>query len=309
MSDALIFIAILTALAIGFYLGAWRDKFHTLWRNAVRGKWPSIQDDSSSTNDALVNSLIQLFELKSDEAIESYIGSVDVNDRTLEIHLALGSILRRRGEYERAVRIHQHLLERPTLSAKQFRQVQMELAVDYLRSGILDRAEQLLNDFANHHSRDKNELHTALKWLIELYQDTHDWKKAIDTADRLTENKFSQSADIWRHYQSQYCCELALENLTDDFGFEQWLKNAVEYDKRNARAYYIKASRLYDLGDWSGVVDSAGQLILYAPQYCSEVLPLASEAYSKLGTLSEFYILLSDVYKKRPDLFVLRVSC
>ena len=84
-----------------------------------------------------------LLNEQPDKAIESFIEVVKVDPETVELHFALGSLFRRRGEYERAIRMHQNLIERPDLGAEQKTAALFELAQDYLKAGILDRAEEL----------------------------------------------------------------------------------------------------------------------------------------------------------------------
>ena len=116
-----------------------------------------------------------------DKAIDAFIEVVKLDPETIELHQALGNLFRRRGEFDRAVRIHTHLLNRADLPARQRSQALDELGQDYLKAGLLDRAEdafvQLLED--RHHRFD------ALRALVRIYQTEREWLKAVDCARQL----------------------------------------------------------------------------------------------------------------------------
>src|SRR5580765_5801883 len=121
-----------------------------------------------------------LLNEQPDKAIEAFIEVVKVEPQTIELHFALGSLFRRRGEVERAIRMHQNLVERADLPQQQKLDALFELAQDYLKAGLLDRAEEL---FAKLKGTSHEE--AALKYLLEIYEQEKDWQKAIDTAQRL----------------------------------------------------------------------------------------------------------------------------
>src|SRR5919201_5081419 len=111
-----------------------------------------------------------LLNEQPDKAIEAFIEVVKVDPQTVELHFALGSLFRRRGEIERAIRMHQNLVERPDLGEEQKRVELYELAQDYLKAGLLDRAEELfLKLDGTPHAE------SALKFLLEIYQQEKDW--------------------------------------------------------------------------------------------------------------------------------------
>nr|VFK19465.1 MAG: Lipopolysaccharide biosynthesis regulator YciM, contains six TPR domains and a predicted metal-binding C-terminal domain [Candidatus Kentron sp. LPFa]VFK33844.1 MAG: Lipopolysaccharide biosynthesis regulator YciM, contains six TPR domains and a predicted metal-binding C-terminal domain [Candidatus Kentron sp. LPFa] len=133
-----------------------------------------------------------------DRAIEAFIKVLEVEDETAETHLALGNLYRRRGEMERAIRIHQHLIDRSTLNSKQRIEALLALGQDYLSAGLLDRAEDLFQDLV------KNRHHTvqALRRLMEIYEQEKDWDKAIDSARKLEKITGNRLRAVIAHY---YC--------------------------------------------------------------------------------------------------------
>ena len=127
---------------------------------------PSIQLGSTSEIPIdYIKGLNYLLNEQPDKAIDVFIQMLDVNSETVETHLALGSLFRRRGEVDRAIRIHQNLIARPTLTAEQRMQALNELGQDYMRAGLLDRAEALFNELIESGPHTINALHQ----LMDIY--------------------------------------------------------------------------------------------------------------------------------------------
>ena len=121
-----------------------------------------------------------LLNEQPDKAIEAFIEVVKVDPQTIELHFALGSLFRRRGEVERAIRMHQNLAGRADLGAEQKTMALFELAQDFLKAGLLDRAEELFLKLENTHYAE-----AALNFLLEIYEQEKDWQKAIVIAEKL----------------------------------------------------------------------------------------------------------------------------
>ena len=132
-----------------------------------------------------------LLNEQPDKAIESFIEVVKVDPETVELHFALGSLFRRRGEYDRAIRMHQNLVERPNLGAEQKLAAMFALAQDYLKAGILDRAEALF-------ARLEEGPHAAEArgFLLDIFQQEKDWERAIDMARRLQRDSGESRARV-----------------------------------------------------------------------------------------------------------------
>ena len=142
-----------------------------------------------------------LLNEQPDKAIELFLQIAEPDSDTLETQLALGNLFRRRGEVDRAIRLHQNLFTRPLLSAEQRSLALVELGEDYLRAGLLDRAEALYKDLLQVDGQEA----IALRQLIEIYQQEQDWDSAIAAAERLCESgDCSNTALI-----AQFRCELA----------------------------------------------------------------------------------------------------
>ena len=122
-----------------------------------------------------------LLNEQSDKAVEVFTRALEVDSDTVETHLALGNLYRRRGEVDRAIRIHQSLISRESLRAEERSEAALELGHDYLRAGLLDRAESLFKELVDSDSY----VDRALSRLVDIYEQERDWGRAIRTARRL----------------------------------------------------------------------------------------------------------------------------
>ncbi|KAB2842640.1 MAG: lipopolysaccharide assembly protein LapB [Burkholderiales bacterium] len=147
-----------------------------------------------------------LLNEQPDKAIEAFIEVVKVEPQTIDLHFALGSLFRRQGEIERAIRMHQSLLERPDLPANKRPAVVYELAQDFHRAGLLDRAEELFSRLAG-----TDYEHPSLTHLLQIYEQEKDWNKAIGTCKRME----ALSRQPYSKEIAQYCCELAAGALAE----------------------------------------------------------------------------------------------
>lgn len=177
-----------------------------------------------------------LLNEQPDKALEVFIDLVDVDTETVETHLVLGNMFRRRGEVDRAIRIHQNLIARPTLEVVDKSTALLELAKDYLKAGLLDRAETLLKDVINIGIQTDE----AYPLLLGLYEQEKEWSLAIETTKKLEKVKGRKMNHITAHY---YCelSEATLKNSANEEGdsqksAKQLAKKALSHDKNCARA-------------------------------------------------------------------------
>lgn len=171
------------------------------WMLGRRGSERSSGARVSELSTSYFRGLNYLLNEQQDKAIEVFLKLAEINRDTVETHLALGNLFRRRGEVDRAIRVHQHLIARPNLSQEEKTVALLELGEDYMRAGLLDRAETLFTDLVAMDALAPS----ALKHLIAIYQHERDWNKAIEHARRLEQlTGESQGATI-----AQFYCELA----------------------------------------------------------------------------------------------------
>ena len=140
-----------------------------------------------------------------DRAIEVFIKVLEIDQETAETQLALGNLYRRRGEVDRAIRLHQNLVARPALTDDLRLEAHLELAQDYLSAGVLDRAEDIYRDLVGA----KAHRVQALRHLLDIYEQEKDWEQARNTARELAEATGTEQGAVI----SQYLCEGALQAL------------------------------------------------------------------------------------------------
>lgn len=155
--------------------------------------------DSISTN--YFRGLNYLLNEQPDKAIEVFLKLAEINTDTVETHLAIGNLFRRRGEVDKAIRFHRHIISRSNLGEQHRFQALLELGEDYMRAGLLDRAEKLFSDMA----ADGRHSDLAVRNLLSIYQQEKDWKNAIIQARRLGQLRDESSAPLI----AQFHCELA----------------------------------------------------------------------------------------------------
>lgn len=195
------FLLLLVAVLCGFVMGIYQRKS------------TSSKDDDSTfqSTPKLLQGFTYLLRDEADVELDEFISGLDVNSTTLETHLAVGNLFRRKGEVSRAIRIHQNLIARPGLPLVEQRLAQLELARDYAHAGLLDRAERLLLELYEdaHDDREK-----VAELLVEIYQDEREWQKAIDVVKDFGRGWFGRLAEPWATIQAHYFCELAEQAMS-----------------------------------------------------------------------------------------------
>ena len=183
------------------------------------------------------------FLLAGDEedAVDAFTEALAINEETLDTHIALGSVLRKRGEVDRAIRIHQNLLKRPQLTAVQLHQSHLELARDFIAAGLYDRAEQLLLDLA---AQSTDFSATAQRHLLEVYEAQRDWGAAVAIAEQLVTLAATGGPSAVGHGQpaqqlrGHYLCEQAESALAegDLQGAQSLYEEALRDEPQDLRA-------------------------------------------------------------------------
>jgi lipopolysaccharide biosynthesis regulator YciM len=228
---------------------------------------------------------------RTDEALELFVQMAKVDDDTLETHFALGHLFRRRGEFERAIRVHENLLARPTLSEAQRHQALFSLAEDYLGAGLFDRAEQLFSEL-----RDSSTLAAAaLDKLVGIYEREQEWQKAIDALRKLEMLRGSKSSQVAHYY-----CELAeaARAAGDRALAREYLRQTVRSESGALRGALIRAALAQEDQDYSQAIALYEQIISTDHHFITEVLPALLECYRTAGRLGEFDAYLDELVAK-----------
>jgi len=242
-----------------------------------------------------------LLNEQPDKAIEAFIEVVKVNPQTIELHFALGSLFRRRGEVERAIRMHQNLVERADLAPEQKLAALFELAQDYFKAGLLDRAEEL---FAKLDGTSYAE--QALRYLLEIYEQEKDWHKAIDTAGRL-------EAVTGRSHQKEianFCCELAINEMMHSRpdAARPHLAEALAHHRLCVRANMLLGDLEVAAGNAEAAIDAWKRIESQSPQFLALVAERIFNAFKQRGRVEEGINLLRGYLAKYPSLDLLNVA-
>ncbi|HEY7743026.1 MAG TPA: lipopolysaccharide assembly protein LapB [Burkholderiales bacterium] len=241
-----------------------------------------------------------LLNEQPDKAIEAFIEVVKVDPQTIELHFALGGLFRRRGEVERAIRMHQNLVERPDLAAEQKLAALYELAQDYFKAGLLDRAEELFLKLEGTSYTEQ-----ALKFLLEIYEQEKDWHKATGIAGKLeTVTGRSHQKEI-----ANFCCELALNEImhTRPEAARPHLAEALAHHRLCVRANLLLGDLEISAKRPQAAIEAWMRIESQSPQHLALVAERIFNAYKQLGKLEEGVNLLRGYLAKYPSLDLLNV--
>ena len=237
-----------------------------------------------------------LLNEQTDQALEHFLEMVRVDDKTIETHFALGSLFRRRGEVDRAIRIHQNIIARPDLAAEQRDQALFSLAKDYLHAGLLDRAEKLFVRL----SQGSRYQVQALESLCRIYEQEKEWQKAIDAGQQLeTLGGRSLALQIAHYY-----CELAEEGAAsnDYAAARRYVKKAQAGRPRTMRGALTRAHIARETDDHKTAIRLYHRIIDEHTYLISEALPEIVATYEKDGSMRGLDKALRSMLQKNPDM-------
>lgn len=218
-----------------------------------------------------------LLNEQQDQAIDAFIEAVQNDPDTSELHFALGNLFRRRGEYERAVRVHEHLLQRGDLPQPDRDRAQHALALDYLKAGLLDRAEVALHKLETTSYQEEARLA-----LLSIYERSRDWQHATEIASKLD----SAGHASFNSRQAHYLCEQAAALLAtgSSDGALQLLGQACNIAPASSRPWIEVATLQQQRGQSQAALDALRKLESAAPQ----ALPLAATLLVNIAQQAEF---------------------
>lgn len=259
--------------------------FFSLGWLAARVDLKQLLAESTALPAAYFKGLNFLITNQQDKAIEAFTEAVQANTDSLELHFALGSLFRKRGEVDRAIHLHLNLLEKMELEPQQKLAVTAELAQDYLKAGLLDRAEELFESLNDDRYRQP-----ALRALLEIYVREREWERAIKAATELER----LSGVPFRIEISHYYCEMAIKsklaNDTHTARFE--LDQALNANKNCVRANVL-------LGDMEAEADAHKEAIstwrrieFQQPEYLGLIAPKLLASFRAIKQTAEGLALL-----------------
>ena len=267
---------------------------------AARVDIKSLLSESRALPSSYFRGLNFLLNEQPDKAIESFLQVAKENPQTVELQFALGSLFRRRGEVDRAIRMHQDLMNREDLAPEQRREASLELSQDYFKAGLLDHAEDVLAKMAQLDSSPEVHRH-----LLDIYIAEKDWEKAIDTARKL-------EASAKRNYQKEianYWCELAttahVHGRHEEAGAH--LARALEANRKCVRANLLRGEWLAREGRHAEAIEAWKAIEQQDPAYFGLAAEGMVESFKALGQLGEGLTLLRGLQHRYPALDLLNV--
>jgi len=235
-----------------------------------------------------------------DEAIDTFIKALEVSGETVETHLALGALLRRRGKVDKAIKVHQALLARSGLEASLADAARLQLAKDYISGGLLDRAERLLKELAQGKSEGKWE---ALPLLVSIYQLEKEWHRAITcTKELLSHSAYRRSAE-WNARMVHYHCEIAEGLLVEGQLGEarQQLRRGGRFQRHHLRASLLTARLEHESGNCNGAIRECRRIAEHSPEFLPELVDVMAASYSELGRAGELIQVLDGFLDKEAN--------
>ncbi|ELY4337670.1 lipopolysaccharide assembly protein LapB [Cronobacter sakazakii] len=265
----LLFLLLPVAAAYGWYMGR---------RSAQQDK----EQEANRLSRDYVAGVNFLLSNQQDKAVDLFLEMLKEDTGTVEAHLTLGNLFRSRGEVDRAIRIHQSLMESASLTYDQRLLAVQQLGRDYMAAGLYDRAESMFNQLV-----DETDFRVgALQQLLQIYQATSDWQKAIDAAERLVKlGKEHQRVEIAHFY-----CELALQAMSNEDMDRAMslLKKGAAADRNSARVSIMMGRIFMARGDYAHAVEMLEKVISQDRELVSETLEMLQVCYQQLGKPDEW---------------------
>ena len=264
----ILFLLLPIAAAYGWYMGN---------RSAQQDK----QKQSNQISRQYVTGLNLLLSDQSDKAVDHFIELLQVDNETIDTHLALGNLFRSRGEVDRAIRIHQNLISRSGLTIDQKNIALQQLAKDYMASGFLDRAEKIFEQLVD----EPDHREGALQQLVAIYQQTREWNKAIHYASLLVKMGRKRMRTSIGHFW----CELAMQEKADgnhSLAIQNF-KRALSEDPKCVRASIALGKLYLDDEDYKNTIKYMEMVLDQDSDFISEVLPILADCYHHLDQEDE----------------------
>ena len=259
--------------------------FFALGWLAARIDIRQVVQESRALPRSYLTGLNFLLNEQPDKAIDAFVEAVRIDPQTVELHFALGSLFRRRGETDRAIRMHQLLVDREDISEEQRLQALGELGQDFLKAGLLDRAEAVFLKLRGTRADD-----VALRYLLEIYQQEKDWAKAIEVARALPDHE----SVMWRTEVANFHCELAASAMANSRYDEarSHLDAALEVNRRCVRASVLLGDLYAAQGRDGEALEAWKRIENQDPVYLALAAERVMDAYERLGKVEQGHQLL-----------------
>jgi lipopolysaccharide assembly protein B len=258
-------------------------------------QWRREQKDSPK---AYYKGLNLLLNEQQDKAIDAFIEAVQQDPDTSDLHFALGNLFRRRGEYERAVRVHEHLLHRADLPRTERDRAQHALAQDFMKAGLFDRAEEAYK------ALDGTAFDTEARLaLLTLHERSRDWRAAAEVAQKLEQRGTGSFASRISHYWCEIALEADAKHQTDEA--DAALKRAREAAPQAARPLVLAGQRALRRAEHAEVLALWGVLLVAHPAAFNLVAREYAQCAVASGDGPAALARLQELYQRAPTLDLL----
>ena len=273
----LLFLLLPVAMGYGWFMG----------RNSVK------QNDQSAKQDLSIKystGLNYLLSNQQDKAIEYLLETLTVEDDTVEAHFAMANLFRKRGELDRALKVHEHLVRQKHLPTKAKQQAAFELGKDFLSAGLYDRAESMFHKLLK--SKDFNL--KSLSYLLQIYQSTKDWQHGLELKKAIAKSNDKKLL----HTLANFYCELATIALNKDQFIEvlELLENALKYDPDSCRANWLMAKIYENHQQFNEACQCYKDIYSQDKDFFPDVIEQMQDCYHQLDADDEFYQFIKKVY-------------
>lgn len=246
------------------------------WFVASR-QYKNKQKHPNVSHDQYFKGLNYLLNEQPDKAINVFVDLLEVDDETVEVHLALGALFRQRGEVEKSIRLHQNLIARPQINQQLKFEVLKELGLDYMKAGLLDRAESIFLELEKEPTHRVN----ATKQLLDIFQQEKEWGQAFEYAKKLDGFDHAKNPVLLAHL----CCEWAedCEKKQDSKQAATLLKQAQRFDANCVRVNIIRARNSLSERDCKSALKSWENAYQQDPRFAAIYVKEIVECYDGIN--------------------------
>lgn len=277
--SGLLFLLLPVAMGYGWFMG----------RNSIKQNTHTAKQDLSIKYSTGLNYLLSN---QQDKAIDHLIEALKVEDDTVEAHFALANLFRKRGELDRALRVHEHLVRQKHLHSKEKQQALFELGKDFLSAGLYDRAESMFTKLI----KSKDFSLKSMMYLLQIYQSTKDWEQGIALKKQIVK---SQDKKLL-HNLANFYCELATVALQNQEYIDvlELLENALMHDSGSCRANWLMA-QIYEHNEQFEQASQCYQDIFKQDsEFFPDVIERMHQCYLSMDAEDKFYQFIKQVYDK-----------
>lgn len=267
--------------------------FYSGWRTAYK-RTRSNQVTSTEVSTRFVQGINFLLNEEPDKALDIFLEAPSLDAQAAETFLALGKMFRNRGEVNRALRLHQHLVARPDLTNSQRQAAMLALGEDFFAAGLLDRAESVFNELLKTYPKNT----TACIPLRRIYEQLHEWEKAFELTECSVVDKVEHTR-LMAHYLCEQVEELLAKNQL--FQADEKLKKALSIYPQSARVQTLLAELALSRGERSAALSYFRQALIYDQRLLTSLVKRLLTVFTQAVELQQLYEVVSTEYRRTPD--------